>query len=131
LDSVELRVRLVAARELKAIRIEGLHEEMCGRCEDEVRRSVEATAHLYPQGSEPHLDEVVQSLAANLQAMPNLHAAVQEAYQLGSTGLVESEFFEAMALWVIDNQLGEGLVWRPAVPVTRRRRRRWWQKKRD
>lgn len=121
---VRLRVRLLSARSLDAIKVEGLHEEMSGRCVEEVRRSLEATSHAYSGKSEPHLDDLVHLLAVNLQAQAKLRAAVQEAYQLGSTGLVEDEFFEAMAQWLIDNQLGDGLLWRPETPIRRRRRQR-------
>ena len=120
LESVTLRVRLMSVRALEAIKAQGLHEEMRSRCADEVRRSIEATVHIYSADDEPHLDAVIRSLAANLRAMPGLSAAVHEADQLGSTSLVEDDYFEAMALWLVDNQLGDGLLWNPSTPIRRR-----------
>ena len=124
MGSVSRRLRLLSPRQLRAIKEAGLHEEMRSRRKDEVSRCVEAVAHLYADGSEPNLGDVVRSLATNLRAMPGLSSVVEVSYQYGSTALSEDEYYEAMALWVIDNQLGDGLNWRPGARLKRRRRGR-------
>ncbi len=73
---------------------------------------------------EVDLVELREMLAANLAARPAVAELVREAVALGGTPLDEAELYRAVAVWIVDLQLGDGLVWRPATAVRRRRRRR-------
>jgi hypothetical protein len=116
-----VRIRLLTKLQLRAIQDNGLHEEMAGNCVDEVRRALDAVGHLHEGIQEGHLNDVVRALAASLRTMPKLCAAVAEAVELGGAFADEESYFEAMAVWVVDNQLGEHLTWNAYIAVARRR----------
>jgi diaminopimelate decarboxylase len=114
-----MRLRLLTQDQLKAIQDNGLHEEMAGGCVDEVRRALDAVGHMHEGATERHLDGIAKALAANLQQGERLRAVVVEAVELGGGYSDEDSYFHAMALWVIDNQLGDGLSWASGTAVRR------------
>jgi hypothetical protein len=93
---------------------------MVERCHDEVQRALASVAQLFAGENEVFLARVQAVLTVNLSQMPRLRGVVEEAVALGGTTLDAEGFFRAMAVWIVDNQLQDGLYWEPAKELRRR-----------
>jgi hypothetical protein len=110
------RVRIPTERDLQAIKDGGLHEVAVGALASEVRRALDALIQALP-GNEPSLEVVIETLASLLKAQSGIRKVVLEVVGLGGTPLDETEFYVALARWIIDNQVGKGFEWDPwALP---------------
>lgn len=93
-------------------------------CQPDIRQALDGAAQVLHDRDEVDLVELRDMLAANLAARPTVAELVREAAALGGTPLDEAELYQAIAVWIVDLQLEDGLVWRPGTPVRRRPRRR-------
>jgi hypothetical protein len=105
-------VRTLTERQLKAIGDNGLHALLSDDLKDEVAAALDAfaaglSAHTV------HLDEITLGLSGLLRQQGGVKKQVQEIVAIGGTELTESELYDAVASWIIDNQLGGGLEWDP------------------
>ena len=105
-------IRTLTERQLKVIGDNGLHAKLCDNLKDEVGAALDAFAAGLPAQT-VHLDEITLGLAGLLRQQAGIKEQVQEIYGLGGTPLTEGELYEAVAAWIIDNQLGGGLEWEP------------------
>jgi hypothetical protein len=105
-------LRTLTERQLRAIGDNGIHAELCDELEGEVATALDAFAAGLPNDT-VHLDDIALGLAGLLRQQEGIKKLVQEVRALGGTGLNENELFEAVAAWIIDNQLGTGLEWDP------------------
>ncbi len=112
------RMRLPTERELKAIKDNGLHEAIVDDLESEIERALGALERAIPS-DRPTLDIVIGTLAELLRAQDRIRSLVDEILELGGTRLGESQIYAAMAVWIIDNQLGGGPEWDPTTPPRR------------
>lgn len=118
-------LRLISRAERDALADTELHIEIRTRWGDQARVLSMQVAEAYGAEAEPHLDEVCRMLADRLQGIDDLRARVQQEASVGGTGLASSrDFFEALALWVIENQVADGVVWHPERRLRRLRNRR-------
>lgn len=115
-------IRLPAERELKVIKDNGLHEALVSKHAPEVRRALEALVHAIPQETIP-LELAVSTLAGLLGAQSGIRRLISEVAALGSSPLDEREMLDALARWIIDNQIGRGFPWDPGVMPSRSTRR--------
>lgn len=106
------QVRTLTERQLKAIGDNGLHAKLCDDLGDEVAAALDAFASGL-SAQIVHLDEITLGLAGLLRQQAGIKKQVQEIAALGGTPLTEGELYEAVAAWIIDNQLGGGLEWEP------------------
>jgi len=105
-------VRTLTERQLKAIGDNGLHATLCDDLDDEVAAALDAFAAGLSADT-VHLDEITLGLSGLLRQQAGIKKQVQEIAALGGTALTESELYDAVAAWIIDNQLGGGLEWDP------------------
>lgn len=105
-------LRTLSERQLKAIGDNGLHANLRGELEGEVAAALDAFAAALPTDT-VHLDDVTLGLAGLLRQQAGIKKLVQEVRALGGTPLTEDQLYEAIAAWIIDNQLGGGLEWEP------------------
>jgi hypothetical protein len=117
---VNRRVRLPGERELAVIADNGLHEALIARHSEEVRRALDALTGAIP-GETISLELLVGTLAGLLGAQPGVRGLCSEVVALGgNVALDEQQLLAALARWVIDNQIGRGFAWDPAVVPARR-----------
>jgi hypothetical protein len=109
---VTQEVRTLTERQLKAIGDNGLHSTLCDTLKNEVAAALDAFAAGLPTQT-VHLDEITLGLAGLLRQQAGIKKQVQEVTALGGTALTENELYEAVAAWIIDNQIGGGLEWDP------------------
>lgn len=120
LEGIEARLRLPNRGQRKALHEAALHAEMTQKHSAEVRQALVATAQGFAGRTEIDLEELRRLLASNLELRLPLRESVEEAIGLGGSTIQDPQlFFEAMALWLVDQQLGDGLLWRPAIEVRR------------
>lgn len=105
-------VRTLTERQLKAIGDNGLHATLSDELEDEVAAALDAfaaglSAHTV------HLEEITIGLSGLLRQQAGIKKQVQEIVAIGGTKLTVGELYDAVAAWIIDNQLGGGLEWDP------------------
>jgi hypothetical protein len=103
-------LRTLSERQLKAIKENGLHVKLAGDLSDEVGAALDAFAASI-SAETVHIDEIVQGISGLLRQRTEIKKLVQEIYALGAVG--EEELYDALAAWIVDNQLGGGLEWEP------------------
>lgn len=106
------RLRTLTERQLRAIGDNGLHATLCEELGDEVAAALDAFAAAVP-GNTVHLDDITVGLAGLLRQQEGIKKLVQEVAALGGTALTEEDLYQAVAAWIVDNQLGGGLEWDP------------------
>jgi hypothetical protein len=106
------RLRILSERQLEAIGKNGLHAILCEELKDEVAAALDAVAAGLTTNT-VYLDQIVDLLAGMLLQQEGIKEKIREVSSLGGTGLNESELCEAVAVWIVDNQLGGGFDWDP------------------
>ncbi len=111
------RVRLLADVELEAIKDNALHTAILGALADDVRRAPTSLEQSIP-GESVSLTDLTTALAGLLRMQDGVRKTVMEIRALGGTSLDEDGLFEAIAKWVLDNQIGGGFAWNAATEPT-------------
>lgn len=105
-------LRTLTERQLRAIADNGLHAVLCDDLHTEVAAALDAFAAALPADT-VHLDDMTLGISGLLRQQEGIKKQVQEVAALGGTALTEEELYEALAAWIVDNQLGAGLEWEP------------------
>jgi hypothetical protein len=113
------RVRLLSDVELEAIKDNALHQAIIGDLAHDVRRALTSLEQSIP-GESVTLIVLTSTLAGLLRMQDGVRKTVMEIKALGGTSLDEDGLFEAIAKWVLDNQIGRGFVWDPGAEIRRR-----------
>jgi hypothetical protein len=100
------------------LRDAGLHAHLLDKCLDELTAAIQATRQAIG-GIEVDLERLQAALVANLQLQPRISDAVYVAVREGGVSLDQAELFDAIALWLLDLQLGDGLRWQTEVALIR------------
>ena len=114
------RVRILSDREsaLKVIEDNALDAAMTGSCAEDVRRVLEAYDHAAAPDALIFLDEAKSGLANLICLQDGIRAIVKDVVALGGTPMTEEAIYDALALWIIDNQVGRGFTWEATGDVS-------------
>lgn len=108
-----MRIRLLSAVELDALRDTRLHDFLVQQHTDDVTRMTEALGSMYPANSDVTLETLQESLATHLKENGSIRTKVRDEAAIGGTPLDENGLYKAMAGWIIERQLAGRLDWNP------------------
>ena len=118
-------LRLLTKKQRDALDTTGLHDFARGKCRKLVAEATEAVGTVFGD-EEVYLESVQNVLVEKLKLIRKLDARISEEVSLGSTTLATpDEFYQALAVWIIERQLEHEqleLSWLPSKRVRRRRR---------
>ena len=112
------RLRLPSERELTAIQDHGLHEALLAKHAAEVRLALDGLESVVLEETIT-LDIATRALAGLLYTQAGIRGLIARVDALGTSALDEDELFTALARWVLDNQIGGGFDWDPAIVPAR------------
>jgi hypothetical protein len=102
----------------RQLEITGLNADVLD-CQDALRAAVAATRQAVVM-TDADLVAVQRSLAANLAMRPEIERLVTDAFATGGSAYATpDEFYDAIAMWIIDLQLADGLLWDATAPIER------------
>lgn len=115
-----VRVRLPDAAGRSQLRDAGLHAHLLDNCSGALVAAIQATRQAVG-GDDVDLGRLQAALVANLQLQPQISTAVYDAVREGGVSLDQAQLFDVIALWLLDLQLGDGLLWDAEQPLIRPR----------
>ena len=123
-----MRLRLLSKEQRDALETTGLHDFARRKCRKPIASAAEAVGTVFEHDDEVHLESVQAVLVERLKLIGKLDARIKEEISLGSTTFATpDDFYQALAIWIVERQLEREeleLNWVPSKHV--RRRGRFW-----